>query len=224
MKWKWSYVFNVDMIFLIILIIAVIYCFFTIRRKPGKFDFQGLGEDGWQVSDGTKYWSRGLSAYRKKNKSKKKKSRINKHEERCRQIFQTIYRQKFKSVRPKWLENPVTGRNLELDGYCPDIYTPIGKGLAFEYDGEQHAKYNKHFHRAGKDEFLYQVKKDSWKNLRCKQKRVMLVRIPHFVAYHDLERYIKMKLKKLQVMPSSSEYIPQRMGRSSPFATGGMYG
>lgn len=125
-----------------------------------------------------------------------KKRKLNKAEERCREIFQEIFQTQFKSVRPGWLKNPTTNKNLELDGYCPHIDTPIGQGLAFEYDGVQHSQYNKHFHKGGPEEFVYQTKKDSWKDLRCEQEGVLLIRIPHFVAFQDLERYIKQKLKR----------------------------
>ena len=113
---------------------------------------------------------------------KKKKPKFNKSEERCREIFEDIFDAKFKSIRPNWLKNPVTGQNLELDGFSPSIKTSMGQGIAFEYDGIQHAEYNKHFHRNGPAEFIYQTKKDSWKDLKCKENGVFLIRIPHFVA------------------------------------------
>lgn len=134
----------------------------------------------------------------KKNIKKPKKK--HKHEERCREIFESIFGTKFKSIRPGWLKNPVTNANLELDGFAPDIKTPIGRGLAFEYDGAQHSKYIPRFHNKGPEDFIYQTKKDSWKDLRCKQEGVLLVRIPHFVAYQDLERYITQKLKRMGML------------------------
>lgn len=199
---KWNYIFNIDTIAVILLVIAVVYCFLTTKKKRRKvYDFHGLGESGWNVAEGSNFWDYGLSARRKPKRKHRRPRKKNKHEERCREIFQDIYERKFKSVRPDWLENPVTGKNLELDGFCPSIRTPMGQGLAFEYDGAQHSKYNKHFHRGGPDEFLYQTKKDSWKDLRCKQEGVYLVRIPHFVAFEDLERYITNKLEKSGLMP-----------------------
>lgn len=137
--------------------------------------------------------------------------RINKNEERCRDIFENIFKVKFKSVRPDWLQNPVTKKNLELDGFNPDIKTPLGKGLAFEYDGEQHSKFNKHFHRNGPDEFEYQIKKDSWKDDRCRKNKILLIRIPYYILPHDLERYIKEKLKNNGV-----EGPPSIMSNSVP--------
>jgi len=215
MKWEWGYIFNIDTIAVLLLIIAVTYCFFTTKKKF-RTVFQGLGESGWNVSEGSNFWNTPLSSRKKRARRDQKK---NKHEERCREIFQDVYGHKFKTVRPGWLKNPVTGKNLELDGYCSTIQTPLGQGLAFEYDGAQHSKYNKHFHRGGPDEFLYQVKKDSWKDVRCKQQGVLLVRIPHFVAYEDLERYITSKLDKLHLLPRDRSRRSQE-GLPAKFSNG----
>lgn len=131
-------------------------------------------------------------------KKKRGTPRVNKHEERCRTIFEEIFGREFRSIRPDWLKNPITKRNLELDGFCESIKTPIGRGLAFEYDGEQHSRYipGSHFHRKGPMEFVYQAKKDSWKDMTCKNRGVLLIRIPSFVHFDDLERYIKQELRK----------------------------
>ena len=78
-------------------------------------------------------------------------------------------------MRPNWLKNPWTNersswytstyQNLELDGYNPDVVTPLGKGLAFEYDGRQHTEFTPLFHSCVGD-FEYQVMKDSLKDGR----------------------------------------------------------
>lgn len=194
---KWGQILNIDTIIAICIFIAVVYCLLTTKRKPGKYKFQGLGDGSFtptKTNTSPGFWNYGKS-------SQKKAKKFYKHEEKCRKIFEKIYGHKFKSVRPDWLKNPVSGRNLELDGFCPKIRTPIGTGLAFEYDGEQHSKYNKRFHKHGSQEFLYQCKKDSWKDLRCKQEGVTLIRIPHHVAYEDLERYITNILDKRKLLP-----------------------
>lgn len=193
-KW-WKYLFDIDVIFVIIIIIAVIYCIFTQKKKK-KYQFLGLDVD---VGEARREWH---DSSIEKRKKKKKKQKLNKHEEKCREIFEGIFNVPFKSTRPKWLENPVTGRNLELDGFNPHIKTPIGRGLAFEYDGKQHSHYNPHFHKNGKQEFVYQVKKDSWKDLRCEQEGVLLIRIPHFVLFDDLEKHIRQKLYRKGMLQS----------------------
>ena len=55
--------------------------------------------------------------------------------------------------------------------------------------------------------FVYQVKRDSWKDLRCEEEKVLLIRIPHLVAFQDLERYIKGKLKKHGLEKSSDGFL-----------------
>ena len=214
----WKYFFNTEVLAFILIMIVVVYVYFSSQKQKKKYKFLGLGEDGWgnsfrgknneqdefksSLSDWWKTYGYGYSPKQKP----KRKPKFNKHEERCREIFEKIYGQKFKTIRPGWLKNPVTNKNLELDGYCSKIITPIGKGLAFEYDGKQHSVYNKHFHRSGTDEFKYQIKKDEWKNLKCKEYKVVLIRIPHFVAYEDLERYIVNTLKNKGVHPSNMNY------------------
>ena len=115
------------------------------------------------------------------------------YEEKCRKIFQELFKKEFRSVRPDWLKNPWTYQNLELDGYNPDIVTPLGKGLAFEYDGVQHSRFTPLFHSCVGD-FEYQVMKDSSKDEMCKDEGVLLIRIPHYVCYWHLKPFIIGKL------------------------------
>jgi len=190
------YYINLDMIVYIVIIFLVIYFFFFIDKRKRKYKFQGIGNSGFDVDSAKNEWKE-----IKTRVKKPRQKRINKHEERCREIFEDIFGKPFKSVKPQWLKNPVTGRKLELDGFCPGIKTHLGYGLAFEYDGIQHSQYNKYFHKNGPQEFMYQVKKDSWKDMRCKQENILLVRIPNFIAFHDLERYIKVKLQRHGLFP-----------------------
>jgi hypothetical protein len=209
MAW-WEYVLNIDTLAVLVIIIAVLYFLFTTKRRKKRIDlrsWRGIPESVQKSlsrkrsefdskrESGTGFWDQS---------SRPKKSRkLYKHEERCRKIFQEIFGRKFPSEKPDWLKNPIRkGKNLELDGVCYDIPTPLGRGLAFEYDGVQHSRYTKRFHRS-KSEFKYQVKKDEWKNRRCKEERVLLIRIPHWVAYEDLERYIVQELHRNQILPSS---------------------
>lgn len=176
---------HIETLFIIAVIFFIIY--FTWFARLEDVDVEKLKKDFMGVVN---------DAPESQPKRQKHKPKLNKHEERCREIFEEIFDAKFKSTRPNWLQNPVTKKNLELDGFAPNIKTKLGKGLAFEYDGAQHSQYNKHFHRGGPEEFIYQTKKDSWKDLRCKQEGVLLIRIPSFVAFQDLERYIKQKLTR----------------------------
>lgn len=121
---------------------------------------------------------------------KKRKKGESKPERRCREIFESIFRAPFKKIRPDWLKNPVTGKNLELDGYNEDLK------LAYEYDGRQHSEYTPHFHKDPND-FKYQLEKDKFKDRMCQLRSITLVRIPSFVVYGDLEKYIRTRLRQL---------------------------
>ena len=96
---------------------------------------------------------------------------------------------------------------MELDGFNSDIKTPLGNGLAFEYDGKQHSTYVPHFHKNGVKEFEYQVAKDTWKDEKCKENKILLIRIPHFVAFYDLDRYIRMILKRKSMLKDDPKSI-----------------
>lgn len=126
----------------------------------------------------------------------KKGKKVNKHEERCREIFEDIFGVRFISIRPDFLKNPTTGRNLELDGFNETIRTKLGRGLAFEYDGIQHAKYSPFFHGDDENKHIYQTKCDAFKDMQCKKKGILLIRIPHYVDFHDLDRFIREKLER----------------------------
>ena len=170
-------------------VIAIIYFAFFSKNK--KKPFQQLEEFASEILGASRTTGVPSNIIKKSKKPRK----LNKHEERCREIFEGIFGVEFKSCRPEWLENPVTHKNLELDGFSPLIKTKIGKGLAFEYDGQQHARFTPRF-QSHPDEFVYQCKKDSWKDLRCKEEGILLIRIPSFVAFQDLERFIKQKIRK----------------------------
>lgn len=185
-KW-YTYIFNFDSIMIISIFLVVVYLLYTRRDKvswkSGEILLPRIPlKDEFDEAFPTP-------------KPKVKAKKINKREERCREIFQSIFQKQFKSIRPKWLENPATGRNLELDGFCPDIRTPLGMGLAFEHDGEQHSRYVPHFHKSGAKEFIYQDRKDAYKDKVCKEKGVLLIRVPHYVVFEDLERYIRDQLR-----------------------------
>jgi hypothetical protein len=171
----YSYFLNIHVIAGIIIFLIILYVWFTSpskkKSKRNKSNFNDIDLSGVKV---------------KKSKSKPKK----KNENRCRDIFEGIFEKEFPSIRPDWLKNPATGENLELDGYCDALK------LAFEYDGGQHSKYTPYFHRKGPQEFVYQVKKDNYKTLMCKKKGIKLIRIPSFVPFMDLERYIRSRLKE----------------------------
>lgn len=221
MDWVWNKVsyltsnlwgnLTIGTFFYVIIVLFFVVSVFFAKRK--KREFSGLGNytlddvrSGKIFDDMKEEPSFIIRRDRKKKKkrgSKEEGKSSNKNEERCREIFEGLFPGfKFKSCRPDFLKNPVTGRKLELDGYNPDIVTPLGKGLAFEYDGEQHSRYSPHFHRGNVGEFKYQVARDGWKDTKCKKEGILLIRIPYYILPNRLEEYIIMQLKRYNLINS----------------------
>ena len=113
-----------------------------------------------------------------------------KAEELCRKTFERIFDKKFPSCRPKFLKNPNTNYNLELDGYNPELQ------IAFEYSGKQHYEYPNIFHKTEKD-FMSQVVRDTFKKKMCHLLKINLIIIPYTVKYTDIPLYIEKRLKRM---------------------------
>ncbi len=97
--------------------------------------------------------------------------------------MECLTKRKFPKVRPRFLRNPQTGRNLELDGFCADLQ------LAFEYDGEGHHCWPNAFHRT-REAFDRQQQRDALKNQLCENAGVTLLRVPHTIAFDEIEQFI----------------------------------
>lgn len=167
-------------------VIIAVFIFFLIkatRKKKRKFAFRGIGKEiRNDIKKSSKLWKYRLRRPRRRNVM----------EGKCRMILERIYMRPFPSVRPDFLKNPTTGKNLELDCYNS------GMKLALEYDGKQHAQYTPHFHRNGHQDFIYQTVKDDWKDKKCKMEGITLIRVPHFIPENKLEHYIRDKLIKFR--------------------------
>jgi hypothetical protein len=121
---------------------------------------------------------------------KKKKIIKKKHEKECKRILEKIFNCEFNSIRPDFLKNPETGKNLELDLWNKDL------NLALEYQGIQHRQFSPYFHKKHED-FLSQIKRDTYKKMRCKELKIDFIEVPDTVKFDDLEKYIRNELTKL---------------------------
>lgn len=117
-------------------------------------------------------------------------------EEQCRNIFENLFNVPFTKSRPDFLKNPKTNRNLELDGFNSNITTPIGRGVAFEYNGSQHYYYNPKYHKSV-EEFDEQLYRDKLKRALCEKHRVVLITIPYTVT--DLYNFIIQKIHEKEL-------------------------
>lgn len=104
-----------------------------------------------------------------------------KGEKECLRAAVKIFDTDFKTVRPNWLKNPKTNRNLEIDLYSDKL------GIGIEYQGEQHTRYIKKFHRT-KAAYLKQIENDRLKVKLCDKVGVYLIRVYH--DCEDIEKFI----------------------------------
>ena len=126
------------------------------------------------------------------------KCKINIGEEITRRMFEILLNENFVKVKPKWLQG------LELDGFSEKLK------LAWEYDGEQHYKFIKFFHRT-QQHYEYRLGKDKLKTKLCEENNVILIRVPYYVGYDDLSDYIvKQCVDKNINVPNSEIKIDYR--------------
>jgi hypothetical protein len=136
------------------------------------------------------------------------KSSTSTKEEYCRKIFEKIYGVAFPSVRPDFLHNPETSKNLELDGYNEKLR------IAFEYNGKQHYEYPNEFHRT-EQEFIQQVRRDIFKKEVCKKMGIRLISIPYYIDTNNLYDYIEYYLSDSDEKLDPPEYGSSTKGSIS---------
>jgi hypothetical protein len=118
----------------------------------------------------------------------KRKRNPKKTEERCREIVEDIFQRPFPSVRPDFLRNPETGRNMECDLMNQDMK------LCIERNGEQHYKHVDHFHTEA--DFSKQLQRDKLKAALLHRNGYALITIPYTIHYDILDQYIPHVLGK----------------------------
>ncbi len=110
-------------------------------------------------------------------------------EKRVRAFLEGYFNLPFGKVRPNFLENSVTGHNLELDCYNDQLK------LACEYQGRQHYQYVPYFHR-NKEAFYNQKYRDELKKIYCSAHGIHLLIVPY--TEKDLENYLLRKLTEIR--------------------------
>jgi hypothetical protein len=108
---------------------------------------------------------------------------ISRGERICCQTMERIYGIPFVTVRPAWLVNPETGARLELDCYNDELK------IAVEYNGEQHYKWP-NFINQTYEQFINQVRRDSFKMDLCDRNNVYLIVVPYNVPHDMIPSFI----------------------------------
>ena len=113
----------------------------------------------------------------------------------CNKLLEIMFDDKFIKVRPDWLKNQKTGRNLELDCYNGKL------NLAVEVNGEFH-----YMPIRGSDLKRVQYN-DKLKIKLCKEKGVNLIVIPYTVSLDNLQDYISLFCNKLNIQIPNKNVI-----------------
>lgn len=83
-----------------------------------------------------------------------------------------------RNIRPDFLCNPETGKNMELDCFNEEY------AVAVEYNGIQHYKFPSIFYKTEAD-FYKQVNRDRLKRQLCDENGIYLISIPYWVDMYD---------------------------------------
>lgn len=119
----------------------------------------------------------------------KKEKPISKGEFICKEMLEKTFNKPFTSIRPIFLKNPKTGKNLEIDCYNEELK------LAIEYNGQQHYRVTNRFHKSEQD-FISQVDRDDFKKKKLKEMGITLISVPYTVPYDLIPSYLLKKLLK----------------------------
>lgn len=103
-------------------------------------------------------------------------------------ILENIFKRPFTKIRPNFLRNDVTGENLEIDLYNPDLK------LGFEINGQQHYKFVPFFQK-NHEAFRNQQYRDHMKREKCRQNGITLVEVPYSVGENGLKNFIVEQLR-----------------------------
>lgn len=121
----------------------------------------------------------------------------------CHIVIQALTGEQFSSIRPDWLKNPLTGKNMEIDDFSEKLL------IGLEYNGQQHYKYTPFYHKekycaydgkvvSGHRHFELQVLRDEMKKTLCDENNVTLIIVPYTVPIDDVVQYIINKLSIIQ--------------------------
>lgn len=106
-----------------------------------------------------------------------------KGEDICKITMEQLYGKPFYTIRPDFLKNPETGKNLELDCYNHELK------MAVEFNGIQHYVWP-NFTGQTKDEFINQIRRDEFKVRSCDANGIYLITVPYNVPHNLIRDYL----------------------------------
>lgn len=181
---QWWNKYGVYVVILIFLIFftAILYVHFS---KPELFE-EGLIEI---YSDDTPLFQSQKSLYiPSQRKTESKGERI------CKEVAERLFKRPFHKIRPDFLKNDKTGKNMEIDMYNDELK------LGIEYNGIQHYKFSPYYHRNGQKDFEGQIYRDKLKEQRCEENEIKLIVVPYLVKPDEIENYIRVKAQNLGIL------------------------
>ena len=101
--------------------------------------------------------------------------------------LEDMFQRPFYKIRPDFLKNESTGRNLEIDLFNKEMM------LAVEIQGVQHYKFSPKFHLTEKH-FHEQQQRDQMKAHKCRQNGIRLIEIPYHVKESEIRSFLMKKL------------------------------
>lgn len=114
-----------------------------------------------------------------------------KGEKQCKMALKNIFKNHdFITIRPNWLKNPETGKNLEIDLYNDNLK------LGIEYNGYQHYIFPNRYHKSRRD-FIAQVRRDMFKQQVCDKMGIYIIVVPFHISNNNIENYIRQKLHRI---------------------------
>jgi hypothetical protein len=105
----------------------------------------------------------------------------------CCRVLESLFCRPFDRIRPDFLKNPETKRNLELDCYNEEI------GLAVEYNGYQHYHWP-NFTGQTQKAFEQQLRRDKFKKTICERRGITFITVPYNVEFDKIGSYIWRRL------------------------------
>lgn len=103
--------------------------------------------------------------------------------------LEDMFQQPFWKIRPEFLKNETTGKNLEIDLFNKDLR------LAVEVQGIQHYKFTPKYHLTQRN-FYDQVDRDRRKAIKCRNSGIILIEVPYHVKEKELRPFLTKRLRE----------------------------